>query len=141
MNMTQVPQGKPLPEITDLTRPFWTATKNRKLVMQKCTKCMTFNFYPKPWCVECGCRAMEWTEVSTEGVVYSFTVAHTVMMNYPAWKEDLPITIAIVDVDGAGRMYAQITDCPPEKLRVGMRVKLHFSDMSAEITIPKFRPV
>lgn len=139
--MTRLPEGKPLPEITDLTRPFWTEAKQRKLVMQKCSKCMTVNFYPKPWCVECGSRAMEWTEVKQEGVVYSHTVAYTVMMNYPAWKRDLPILIGIIDVDDAGRMYAQITDCSPEQLRIGMRVKVHFEDISDDAAIPKFRPI
>ncbi len=46
--MAQTPKGKPLPQITDQTRPFWSAAKRRKLVMQKCSGCGTLNFYPKP---------------------------------------------------------------------------------------------
>jgi hypothetical protein len=40
------PLHKPLPELTDLTRPFWTAAKQRRFVLQKCARCATFNFYP-----------------------------------------------------------------------------------------------
>ncbi|HVC12190.1 MAG TPA: zinc ribbon domain-containing protein [Burkholderiales bacterium] len=79
--MASVPQGKPIPEITDLTRPFWRAAKQHKLVMQKCQRCGTLDFFPKPWCIECGHRGLEWVEVGPRGTVYSYTVAYTVMMN------------------------------------------------------------
>jgi len=139
--MAQEAQAKPLPQITDLTRPFWTAAKNRKLVMQKCTRCGTMNFYPKAWCVECGNRDLQWVETKPTGTVYSYTVATAVMMNFPGWKDDLPIVLGIIDVDDGARMYGQITDCAPDKVHIGMRVQAYFADISEEAAVPKFRPV
>ena len=139
--MGQKPQGKPLPQITDQTRPFWSAAKQRKLVMQKCSRCGTLNFYPKPWCVECGNRGLDWIEVKPYGSVYSLTVAYAVMMNYPDWKEDLPVIMCIIDLDDGARMYGQLTDCAPDKAHIGMRVEAHFVDISEDAAIPKFRPV
>ncbi len=138
--MAQDMQAKPLPEITDLTRPFWTAAKKHKLVMQKCSRCGTMNFYPKAWCVECGCRDLEWAETKGSGTVYSYTVATAVMMNFPGWKDDLPVVLGIIDVDGGARMYGQIIGCKPENVRIGMRVQVHFEDISEEAAVPKFRP-
>jgi uncharacterized protein len=138
--MAQPAQGKPLPEISDLTRPFWTAAKNRKLVMQKCNHCETLNFYPKPWCIECGDRGLEWVEVKPQGTVYSHTVANIVMMNFPAWKDDLPLVLCIIDLDDGPRMYGQVTGCPPEKVHIGMRVKAYFEDISEDAAVPKFCP-
>lgn len=138
--MTSTPKGKPLPQITDQTRPFWTGAKQGKLMMQKCGGCGTLNFLPKPWCVECGNRDLKWVETKPYGTVYSFTVAYAVMMNYPDWKEDLPVINCIIDLDEGARMYGQITDCAPDKVRIGMRVKAHFVDISDEAAIPKFRP-
>ena len=138
--MAQTPQGKPLPQITDQTRAFWSAAKQRKLVMQKCSGCGTLNFYPKPWCIECGNRGLDWVEVKPFGTVYSLTVAYAVMMNYPDWKEDLPVLMCIIDLDDGARMYGQLTDCAPDKARIGMRVEAHFVDISEEAAIPKFRP-
>ena len=138
--MAQTPQGKPLPQITDQTRPFWSAAKQRKLVMQKCSGCGTLNFYPKPWCIECGNRGLDWVEVKPYGTVYSLTVAYAVMMNYPDWKDDLPVLMCIIDLDDGARMYGQLTDCAPDKARIGMRVEAHFVDISEEAAIPKFRP-
>jgi uncharacterized OB-fold protein len=133
--------NKPLPVITDLTRPFWTAAKNGKLVLQKCQRCETFNFHPKPWCIECGSRELVWTDAKPMGTVYSFTISRTVAMNYPGWEKDLPVLLCLIDLDDGARMYAQVTDCSPDEIRIGMRVKVHFEDISDEAGIPKFRPV
>lgn len=138
--MNQSPQQKPLPEITDLTRPFWTAARDGKLVMQKCQACATMQFYPKPWCIECGSRRLEWVEVRKGGTVYSHTIATTVMMNLPGWKEELPVVLCLVDLDDGPRMYAQLTGCDADGPHVGMRVEAYFEPISDKAGIPKFRP-
>ena len=132
--------GKPMPDITDATRPFWTAAKNRKLVVQKCGKCGTLNFFPKPWCIDCGNRGLEWIEVSGKGTIYSFTTANKVMMNFPGWKADLPVTLGIIDLDEGARMYGQLVGAKPEAWKIGGKVKVVFEDISPEAGIPKFVP-
>jgi len=132
--------NKPLPVITDLTRPFWTAAKEGRLVMQKCANCGTVNFHPKPWCIECGSRDLEWTDIKPKGTVYSFTISHTVAMNFPGWKDDLPVLLGLIDLDEGARMYAQVTHCSPEDIHIGMRVSAYFEAISEEAGIPKFRP-
>lgn len=138
--MADLGQSKPLPVITDLTRPFWTAAKNGKLVLQKCQRCPTFNFHPKPWCIECGSRELTWTTAKPSGTVYSHTVSHTVAMNSPAWAGEMPLIMCLIDLDDGARMYGQVTDCRPDDIRIGMRVDVHFEDISEEAGIPKFRP-
>lgn len=138
--MAQTFRGKPVPQITELTRPFWSAAKQRRLVMQKCVRCATIDFFPKPWCIECGDRGLEWVEVRPEGTVHSHTVARAVMMNFPAWKDDIPLILCIIDLDDGPRMCAQLTGCSSEEVRIGMRVKAYFEDISEEVAIPKFRP-
>lgn len=138
--MRQSPQDKPLPEITDLTRPFWSGAREGRLMMQKCARCGTLDFYPKPWCVECGHRGLEWVEVRRTGTVYSHTVATTVMMNLSGWKDEIPLTLCLVDLDDGPRMYAQLVDCPPEQLRIGMRVEAQPTAISDDAGIPIFRP-
>ncbi|TNB47728.1 Zn-ribbon domain-containing OB-fold protein [Martelella lutilitoris] len=131
---------KPLPEISDLTRPFWTAAREGRLVMQKCPRCGTVNFQPKPWCIECGERALEWAKMPSEGTVYSYTISHSVAMNYLGWQEELPVVMCLIDIDDGARMYAQLTDIVAEDVHVGMRVRVYFEEISKEAGIPKFRP-
>jgi uncharacterized OB-fold protein len=131
---------KPLPDITDQTRPFWAAAKMRRFVLQKCARCATFNFHPKPWCIECGSRELAWADARPFGTVYSFTVSRAVAMNLSGWQAELPLLMGLIDLDDGARMYGQVTDCTPEALHIGMRVEVHFEDISEEAAIPKFRP-
>lgn len=138
--MTEAVLSKPLPVITDLTRPFWTGAKNGKLMLQKCKRCATFNFHPKPWCIECGSRELDWTESRPFGTVYSYTVSRSVAMNFSGWQAELPVLMCLIDLDDNARMYGQVTHCSPEELRIGMRVEAYFEAISEEAGIPKFRP-
>lgn len=130
---------KPQPTITDLTRPFWTAAREGRLVMQKCSRCGTVNFHPKPWCIECGCRDIPWTEMKRTGTVYSYTVSTTVAMNFQGWERELPIVLALVDIDDGARMYAQVTGIDQDDIAVGMRVEAYFEPIGDDAGIPKFR--
>lgn len=130
---------KPVPTITDLTQPFWTAARDGRLVMQKCSRCGTVNFHPKPWCIECGCRDIPWTEMKRTGTVYSYTVSYTVAMNFLGWQQELPVVLALIDIDDGARMYAQVTGTDPKDVSIGMRVEAYFDAISDEAGIPKFR--
>lgn len=131
----------PLPEITDQTRPFWDAAREGRLVMQTCRHCGTVSFPPKPWCIECGSRDIDWADVGPGGTVYSFTISRSVAMNWPAWQEQLPIVLALVDVDNGARVYAQVIDCSPEDIAIGLRLEAVFVELGKDMKIPKFRPV
>lgn len=134
-------ENKPLPVITDLTRPFWTAAKEGRLVLQKCAKCATYQFQPKPWCIACGSRDLAWTDAKPTGTVYTFTISRSVAMNFPGWQQELPVLMCLVDLDDGARLYAQVIECPPEKLQIGMRVTAVFKDISEDAGIPKFKPL
>ncbi|MGB6119750.1 MAG: Zn-ribbon domain-containing OB-fold protein [Mesorhizobium sp.] len=133
-------QDKPLPTVTDMTRPFWEGAHDGRLMMQKCRHCQTVNFHPKPWCIECASRDLVWTEMKPAGIVYSYTVSHAVAMNHMGWKDDLPVILALVDIDDGARMYAQVTHAAPADMKIGMRVTAHFETIADGIGIPKFRP-
>ena len=132
---------KSLPGITPLTKPFWQATTKHQLVLQKCGKCNTYQWYPKPWCIECGSRDLNWTQVSGLGKVYSFTIIREVVQNSPAFDEDIPYALAEIDLDEGPRFIAQLKDVKPEEAKIGMRVKVTFIDATPEISIPKFEKV
>lgn len=140
--MVDVSTQKPVPEVTNLTRGFWERARAGVLAMQRCQQCAGMNFYPKPWCVECGCTRLDWVDVSPEGTIYSHSVAYTVMMNYPAWQKELPVTLCIIDLDAGPRMYGQLTHCAPTHVHIGMRV-VAYADTAAgeDPPVPRFRPL
>lgn len=108
--------------------------------MQKCGRCSTLNFFPKPWCVECGDGNFAWIDVRPTGTIYSYTVSPTVVMNLPGWESDLPVILCLIDLDDGPRMYAQLTDCPVQEVRIDMRVVAHFRKVADDVAIPVFRP-
>lgn len=128
-----------LPEVDHLTKPFWDAAKEHKLVLQKCARCGAFQWYPKPLCEECGYNILVWTEVNGKGTIYSFTVIYHAKMN-PAFEKDTPYNIVIVELDEGPRMYSNLIDCPPQDLKIGMRVEVVFQEKDG-FYLPKFRQI
>lgn len=133
--------SKPLPILTPLTEPFWNLTTKHVLALQACKKCATYNWYPRPWCVKCGSRELDWKQVSGLGTVYSFTNVYQVVQNSPGFEGELPFTLATVELDEGPRIVAQLAGIKIEEVKIGMRVKATFIDATEKISILKFSPV
>ena len=144
---------RPLPEITELTAPFWQATKEGQLVMQRCRACGELVWCPRPSCVECGGEELEWDQLSGRGTVYSFTVirrrgtvySFTVIRQLAgrgarAFEKDIPYVIAWVDLEEGPRYYTNIVQCPVDDVEIGMEVEVVFDPASDDISLPKFKP-
>ncbi|MCS7137338.1 MAG: Zn-ribbon domain-containing OB-fold protein [Candidatus Caldarchaeum sp.] len=132
---------RPLPQISDYTRPFWEAAKKGELLLQRCRKCGAFIWYPRPSCPECGSLDTEWVPSKGLGTVYSFTVIRRVVANSPDFQRDIPFTVAEVDLDEGVRVYGRLDGVKPEEVKTGMRVKVCFEDATNEISLYKFIPL
>ncbi|MEX1195462.1 MAG: OB-fold domain-containing protein [Dehalococcoidia bacterium] len=80
---------------------------------------------------------MKWKEASGVGTVYSFSVVRRAAA--PAFQGMIPYIVALVDLEEGIRMITHITDCDPEKLKIGARVVVHFREQG-EFKLPVFRP-
>jgi len=130
---------KPLPRIDEESRGYWEALARHELYFQRCRDCGAKRFYPRALCPACLSSATEWIRASGRGTVYSFTVTH--QNQAPGFREELPYVLAIVELDEGVRMMTNVVGCAPDAVRVGMPVQVVFEDVTAEITLPKFRPV
>ncbi|MGH9025964.1 MAG: Zn-ribbon domain-containing OB-fold protein [Acidimicrobiia bacterium] len=122
------------------TLPFWEATADHRLVVPRCTGCGAYRMPPGPFCHVCRMQDIEWVEQSGRGEVYSFTVIrHGVI---PDVKEALPFVAAVVELPDTGgvRLVANIVQCEPEAVRIGMPVELFWNDVREGVSIPCFRP-
>lgn len=72
-------------------------------------------------------------------MVYSFTVIRQVIDNSPAFQSDLPILLALVELDEGPRIYSNVSDVPLDRIKIGDRVSLYFEDATAEFSLPKFK--
>ncbi len=128
---------KPLPLPTQDTREYWEGCRRHELLIQRCRKCGTFRFYPRPMCPDCNSLESEWIKAGGKGRVYSWTVA--VRQFHPAFE--VPYVIAIVELEEGVRMTTNVVNCPLEELSVGMPVEVVFEDVTEEVSLPKFRPI
>lgn len=137
--MTQAPAyHKPLPQPSPISGPYWAAAKRHQFVLQQCSACEKYVFYPRALCPHCGSAALEWREASGRGTVYTFTVARRATMR--PFEPDVPYVIAIVELEEGPRMTTNIVGCDPDAVRVGMPVAVAFDDVTPEITLVKFQP-
>ena len=133
-----------LPEVTELSRPFWEGCRDNRLKIQFCKHCQTFQWYPRALCVRCSnSNDLEWRPVSGNGVVYSFTVVRFPVQTYenPVYfKEEFPYVVGLIELAEGVRMYARIIDCPIDKVEIGMAVRAKFLKISDKLYFPAFQP-
>jgi len=67
---------------------------------------------------------MAWEQPAGTGAVWTFTVAHR--PGHPAWRDDVPYAIAVVELDEGPRMLANVVGCAAADVHVGMPVHVVF---------------
>ncbi|HPU18746.1 MAG TPA: Zn-ribbon domain-containing OB-fold protein [Alicycliphilus sp.] len=133
--MSEAP-ARPLPQPTDLTRPYWQAAAQGELHMQHCGACGQWQFYPRPFCIHCEAEALHWRAVSGLGRIYTYTVNHRAPNAF--MKARLPYVVAIVELDEGPRLMANIQGEGALDAAIGKRVKVLFEPVSDELALPQF---
>lgn len=129
---------KPIPAVTPWGMPFWEGTRQGKLMIQKCTDCNKYVFYPRLVCPHCFSDNLGWVQASGRGTVYSYTV---VQSNAPSpFLADIPYVVAVIRLEEGVQMLSNIVGCDFDDLRCDMPVEVTFERLTDEFTLPKFRP-
>ena len=130
---------KPLPEMSPVSKPFWDAAKEHRLLIQRSQKTGKAVFYPRPVSPYGPKDELEWVEATGKGMVYSYTVARR--PTAPQWANEGPLVIAIVELEEGARMTTNIVQCDPDSVHIGMAVTVVFEDVTPEVTLVKFKPL
>lgn len=129
----------PVPTPTPETRPFWEAARRHELCLQHCGSCGGYVFYPRVACPHCLAGNLEWRWVSGKGTLETFTVVHRGQKGFPLGA---PYVIAIVRLAEGPRLMSNLIGIAPDpaKITIGMPLEVVFEDVTAEVTLPRFRP-
>ena len=57
----------------------------------------------------------------------------------PAFADEVPYNIAVVELDEGVRMTTNVIGCANEELWIGMPLEVTFEQLTEEVAIPKFR--
>jgi uncharacterized protein len=127
-----------IPAVTDLTRPYWEAARDGRLVIQRCQRCAASWHPPLPACPHCHGTELGWREVCGLGTVYTYTVVRHA--THAALADRIPYVIALVELAEGPRIVTGIVGCDPGDVRAGMAVRVRFDDVTDEVALPYFEP-
>jgi hypothetical protein len=136
--MTETPP-KPKPRPAPESLPYWQAAKDHRLALPKCEDCGQFWFPPSATCPHCLSTNFSFQNVSGRGKVFSFVTFHRVYR--PAFAQDVPYVVALVELEEGPRLLTNILGISHEDVRCEMPVEVVFDDYDEDVSVPKFRPL
>ncbi|WP_083212021.1 Zn-ribbon domain-containing OB-fold protein [Mycobacterium intracellulare] len=130
---TEFPYGQ-----TEDAQPFWAAAREGSLIFQRCNDCQFVRWPAAGVCPECLSRSTMWAPVEGVGTLWSNVVYHRAYA--PAFKDDIPYPIGLVELDCGVRLVTRLVDLQPDVEAVGSRVAVRFIDIGQHGTVPVFGP-
>lgn len=130
MNSADFPDINP----DELTRPFWEACAERRLVVQTCSRCGHRQYPPMHYCGECQSAGLFWEGASGEGVLHS--VSTVFRPQSPAFKS--PYVVAIAEMAEGWFMMSNVIRCEPSQVIIGQQVRVAFTEIRAGYVLPHF---
>jgi uncharacterized protein len=125
-----------VPEVTDLTRPYWDGARVHELRLQWCDECAHVWHPPLPRCPLCGATAVSWRASSGRGVVHSVTVTHQAA--HSAFATRVPYAVVLVRLDEGPLVIGNVVDVPPSSITIGQPIRVVFEEIAEGVTLPQF---
>lgn len=127
---TYLPRGlpDPAPSPEGLGTEYWAATRNHKLVVQRCQDCRTWQWGPEIICRSCGGEKLGYEQVSGKGTIFSWQRAwHPV---HASLKDAMPYIVVLVELADAGkvRMIGNLLGDREQPVQIGVSVEAVFED-------------
>ena len=106
---------------------FFIELEKGRLMATNCATCGKVYAPPRPLCPNC-LAVTDWVELSGEGTVKTYSTLHF----SPGSNEDVlalatPYVLAYVLLDGADTLFSHLLKAPPDKVQIGMRVRVEYS--------------
>ena len=124
----------------ELSKPFWEAANEGKLVIQNCSSCGRLQNPPEPVCAECNSKeSLEWKEMSGKGKIYNYGVVYDSPLRL--LQEDQPFNVAVImlEDDPDIQMYSHLPGVEPDEVPVGAAVELIFEKSANGQMIPEWQ--
>ena len=130
---------KPLPTPDADSQAYWDGLKDERLLLQHCRACGHKQVYQQAICRRCGAEELVHEQASGRGTVHSFSVVHRAPG--PAFKQDTPYAVLLVELDEGPRMISSLTQADPMSVDFGNPVELVCERLEDGTVLPRFRPV
>lgn len=131
---------RPIPVPDALSKPFWDACNERRLVIQYCSVCERNQFPPQAVCGKCGWDLhLEWRPTSGRGSIHGYAITDD--SRIVAWQTVQPYNSAVIalEEDPAIKFFSNLPGVPVGEVPVGARVQVEFLEVAPGQLIPEWR--
>ncbi|MEN9775596.1 MAG: hypothetical protein RL322_2666 [Pseudomonadota bacterium] len=129
---------KPLPVLDGENAPHWAGARERQVRVQRCGHCERLRFPAARYCSNCLSEESEWITLSGRGEIWSHCRFHRVY--FKGFEDEMPYTVVLVRLDEGPLLYSNIVGLDERDVRIGMRVRAVFDDVTESVTLIKFAP-
>lgn len=127
--------NKPDPTVNPLTESFWQKTSEHILQLQQCNDCQRAIFYPRRHCPHCWSETLSTVHSAGRGTIASIVEVHRA--GHPAYQEDAPYYVALIDLDEGVRLLSNVSDPDGRPGPIGATVELAWRNQNG-FTLPVF---
>lgn len=127
------------PKPSDATRPYWDATRDRTLMLQRCEACDRYIHHPREACPSCLGADLTWTPSPGTGTIHALSVHHVPFEGMS--KDECPYVVAFIDLDEGVRFLSNLVGPSSTRARAGDRVELTWLPVTDGYHLPQFQPV
>lgn len=124
-----------VPTVDADTQMFWEAARERRLVLQRCES-GHWQFPPRVRCHLCW-KEVTWEQAEGRGSVYSFSVVHRAPVGF---VDRAPYVVVLVRLVEGVQMVANLLNCAPGTVKVGLSVAVCFEELGEGTVLPQFEP-
>jgi hydroxymethylglutaryl-CoA synthase len=103
---------------------YWRdAAQELNFIGARCKNCGTVQYPPPRVCAQCGTKdSFEDVKLMRKGTVYTYTLDHLSGGQYL----NVPIPRLVIDLEGGGRIFLEMTDGDPNEVKIGLPVEILF---------------
>jgi uncharacterized OB-fold protein len=140
--------------VTDdpVDQAFWQGARERKLLIQHCSRCEQSVFPPRVHCPHCH-QPLEWQQAAGSGRIWSFVTVHPPLL--PAWEVFAPYRVVLVELDEhpgvrlvgnlllaeEGAVNAELGQQLEQRLAIGDAVEVVFRTLAEDVCLPCWKRI
>ena len=124
----------------ELTKPFWDAANENRLVIQNCSSCSRLHHPPVTVCDQCGSgETLEWKEMSGRGTIYNYGVVFDCPVRLLQEDQAFNVAVVMLDEDPGIQMYSHLPGTPVDEVPVGAAVEVIFQETFNGQKVPEWQ--
>jgi len=133
---------KVIPVADPLSKPFWDAVNQKKLLLQFCSGCRRLQYPIRDRCADCGsAEKLGWKEVRGRGHISTYIIIEDGRLDRRMSDQPYNLALVTLDEDPGINFYANLPGTPVDKVPVGAPVEVVFEEVAPGQLIHEWRAV